>query len=143
MIPTLFRKNRDLSHFFNDFDDIFGNFLVDTQQSTVHFPKVDIHEDEQHLYIDADLPGLDKKDISVSVDNNILSVSGSRTDKTEDKKKGYYRFERHSGDFKRHFQLGDTVDLSNIDASFKNGVLSIQIAKKDKQTAKALDVTIN
>jgi HSP20 family protein len=142
MIPSVFKRQRDLSDIFNNFDDLFGSSLVDTQDSTLYFPKVDVHEDDNNFYIDADLPGLDKKDISINIENNVLHIKGKRENRKEEKKKGYYRFERHSGEFKRQFQLGNQLDSSKIDASFKDGVLNIVIPKKEEIKPKTHEVTV-
>ena len=93
-------------------------------------------------YIDADLPGLDKKDIAINIENNVLTLSGSRDDKREEKKKGYYRLERQTGRFERSFHLGENVDYSKANAEFEKGVLKVVIPKKEEAKPKQLDIKI-
>jgi len=143
MLPTVLRRNRELGHYFDDFDQFFSPLIKETKSAARNFPSVDVHEDENNYYIDADLPGLDKKDITVNVENNVLTLSGSREDQQEDRKKGYYRFERQTGTFNRQFELGPNVDSSRAEAEFKNGVLSIKVPKREEAKPKQLDIKIS
>lgn len=144
MLPTILRKKRngDLTSWFDDFDNVFGNFLSETDGTSVNFPRVDVHEDEDNYYIDADLPGMQKKDISINIENNVLTLTGSREDKREEKKKGYYRLERQTGRFERSFHLGENTDFSKADAEFEQGVLKVVIPKKEELKPKQLDIKI-
>ena len=142
MLPTIFRRKGDLTNWFDDFDNFFGTALSETNGTSVNFPRVDVHEDEDNYYIDADLPGLDKKDIAINIENNVLTLSGSRDDKREEKKKGYYRLERQTGRFERSFHLGENVDYSKANAEFEKGVLKVVIPKKEEAKPKQLDIKI-
>jgi HSP20 family protein len=94
-------------------------------------PAVDIKEDKKQFYILADLPGVDKNNINISMENNILTIKGSRPEETKVEQDSYCRTERVRGNFHRQFTLPDTADESKIEAKVKNGVLEIIIPKKE------------
>jgi HSP20 family protein len=103
---------------------------------------VDIKEDENNIIVEADLPGLEKKDINVHVENNTLSISGAREVKKEEKEKGWHRSERQYGKFERSFYLGENVDSQKIKAEFDKGVLKISVPKKEEAKPKAIDIEV-
>jgi HSP20 family protein len=95
-------------------------------------PRVDIHESETEIDIDVELPGMKKKDITVEVKDNTLTVSGERTrDERYENAEGYTT-ERHYGRFERSFGLPDTVDAEKVTARFTNGVLTLGLPKTEK-----------
>lgn len=94
-------------------------------------PAVDIKEDKKQFVIFADLPGVDKNNINISMENNILTLKGSRTEATKEEQNNYCRTERVHGNFHRQFTLPDTADESKIEAKVQNGVLEIIIPKKE------------
>jgi HSP20 family protein len=142
MLPTIFRKQGDLTNWIDDFDQLFGASALDQNRTSLNYPRVDVHEDSDNYYIDADLPGMAKKDIDLRIDNNVVTLSGSRDDKREEKKKGYYRLERQTGKFERSFHLGENVDFSKAEARFEQGVLNILLPKKEEAKPKQLDIKI-
>ena len=99
-------------------------------------PAVDVKETDNSLVLTADIPGLTKKDIKVNVANGKLSISGERTYETDQENDNYHYRERRFGTFDRSFKLPDTVDEDNISASFKNGILSIQLPKHEVEMPK-------
>lgn len=103
-------------------------------------PAVDIKEEANAFLIHADLPGLDEKDIDISLDKNILAIKGKREEIHRDEKKNYHRFERSRGEFYRQFSLPNSVDSENIQASFKKGVLEIKIPKKEVLKSKKIEI---
>jgi len=94
-------------------------------------PAVDIKEDKNQFIILADLPGVDKNDVNISMENNVLTIKGHRSDQNKDEKNKYFRAERVKGNFYRRFTLPDTVDGSKIEAKILKGVLEIAIPKKE------------
>lgn len=96
----------------------------------VALPSVDVHENTNAITIEADLPGLDEKDVSVTLANGVLTIRGERRDEREEKDENYYLSERSFGSFERSLRLPDTVDESKIEASFDKGVLKVVAAKK-------------
>ncbi|MGH8509827.1 MAG: Hsp20/alpha crystallin family protein [Gammaproteobacteria bacterium] len=95
-------------------------------------PTVDIKEEDTRFVLYADLPGIDPKDIEITMDNGVLSVKGQRASDTEEARAGYKRVERAYGTFYRRFSLPDTADAEQIEATGRNGVLEIVIPKHER-----------
>jgi HSP20 family protein len=107
------------------------------------YPQVDIHEDKDHVYVKADLPGMKVEDIKIEVDdNNVLSISGERKSEKEIDRKDFYRTERQYGSFERRFRLGQNVDGTNIKAEYKHGELKLTIPKKEEKKPKAITINV-
>lgn len=103
-------------------------------------PLVDIHETEEMLVIQAELPGVKKEDISIEVKDNMLTLKGERNQEKEIKGKNYYRRERASGKFQRTFNISVVIDADKIVASHKDGVLEIKIPKSEAQKPAQIDI---
>ncbi len=109
--------------------------------ATSHWrPAVDISEEEDRFVIHADLPGVDPKDIEITMENGVLTLKGERTVEDKEESKGYTRVERAHGTFYRRFSLPDTADADRIEASGKNGVLQISVPKHEKKLPKRISV---
>jgi HSP20 family protein len=106
-------------------------------------PLVDIVEDEKEYLIKAEVPEVQKTDLSVKVQDGVLTVSGERKFEKEDKNRRYHRVERVYGNFSRSFTLPDDADDSKVNAEFKDGVLLVHVAKSEKARPKQIDVKIN
>jgi len=121
------------------FDNFFRGFDMEPfQSSMVSFnPKVDVTENDKEIRISAELPGMDEKDIDVSLHNNMLTIKGEKKEEKEGKGKDYYRMERSYGSFSRTIPLPVEVETDRIEATFKKGVLGITLPK----TAKAVEET--
>ena len=103
-------------------------------------PAVDMFDDDDKIVIKAELPGMDKKDISVDIENRILTLSGKRNYDNEVKEDSYYRRERADGVFERAFDLPADVYPDLIKADFKDGVLKVEIPKPEEQKPKQITV---
>jgi HSP20 family protein len=108
--------------------------LFDDIWSGAHMPsipafKVDISEDEAAFYIDAELPGIMKEDVALTIEDDMLTINAERRQETEETKKNYHRVERSSGNFSRSFNLGEAIDQENINADFNNGILRVTLPK--------------
>jgi len=108
--------------------------LFDDIWSGAHMPsipafKVDISEDEAAFYIDAELPGIMKEDVGLTIEDDMLTINAERRPETEETKKNYHRVERSSGNFSRSFNLGEAIDQENINADFNNGILRVTLPK--------------
>ncbi len=115
----------------------------DRELSETNFPNVDIIEGKDGFHIKADMPGLDKKDIKVEVENGVLMISGEKKEeKTEKEKNRYYHYERTYGSFCRSFKLPDNVSSENVDAKYANGVLELMLKKTEVAKPKAIEVKI-
>ncbi len=128
------------------FDNLFDAFLTrskDDSWQTCHYcPSVDIKETEEGFTIFAELPGLDKKDINVSVEKGVLTISGETKLDRDEEKDNYHLVERSYGKFTRRFRLGDKVDHESISAKMKNGILEISLAKTPEVKPKQIEVTV-
>jgi HSP20 family protein len=105
-------------------------------------PSVNIKERAADFKIDLAVPGMDKKDFKVEVDNNILTVSGERKEEVSEENEKNTRREFHYGSFKRSFSLPETASSENISASYNNGVLTITVAKKEESKQSKKEITI-
>jgi HSP20 family protein len=92
-------------------------------------PAVDISETDKAYEITAELPGMDEKNIEVTVANGNLIIKGEKQEEKEERKRDYYLQERHFGSFERRFAVPDSVDINKIDATFKKGVLVVTLPK--------------
>ena len=106
-------------------------------------PVVDVMETEEEFQIRGELPGVEKKDIKLSVENGVLLISGHREQEKEEKGKRYHKIERAYGSFARSFRVPDIVDDQKLTAEFKNGVLTVRLPKSDKARPKSIEVTVN
>jgi HSP20 family protein len=95
---------------------------------------VDIREEDDAFYVDAEVPGLSAEDVKVDVEKNVLTLSGERKVEKEEIEDTYRRVERHYGSFTRSFTLPETVDTENISADLKEGVLALKLPKKEAPT---------
>ena len=131
---------------FKDFSSRFNSILTEFEggeSSLVGFnPVVNTREGEFAYHVDADLPGVNKEDIKISVKDNMLTISGERKHKEEVKKKDYYRVESSFGKFERTFTLPKGSDAENITASNEDGVLEVVIPKLKSETDKAKQIKI-
>lgn len=106
-------------------------------------PRVDISETDGEFVIKAELPEVKKDDVHVSVDNGVMTLRGERRQEKEEKGKKFHRIERHYGSFSRSFTLPDNVDASKIKATFKDGMLNLQLPKTTKSKPKSISVSID
>jgi HSP20 family protein len=115
-------------------DNIFDNFMDGSSFDTM---KCDIYEKEGIYHIEADIPGLDKKDISIECSNGYITIKATKEKEEQTEEKNIIRQERFYGTMERKFYVGD-VDEENIEAEFKDGVLKIAIPKIDEDKNKKL-----
>ena len=106
-------------------------------------PSVDIEEKEDKYLIKADLPGVDKNDIEVKLENGVLSIRGEKRSESETGEgTKHHRRERFRGSFARSFTLPDAVKVEDIDASYRDGVLSLTIPKAENVKPKTVDIKV-
>ncbi len=105
-------------------------------------PSLEIREDENQFTLNIDVPGIDKKNIDISVTGNTLTVKGERSEETKKTEKGYYYSERSYGSFQRSVQLPSEVDSEKIAANYKDGVLEVVIPKSEKSKPKQIKVDV-
>jgi HSP20 family protein len=120
--------------------DAFANKLSEDVTGNNWRPAVDIKEEDNSYVINADLPGIDPKDIEVTMEDGVLTIKGERESEKEETGTSYKRVERTYGSFYRRFSLPDTADSENIKANGKNGVLEVVIPKQKKVLARKISV---
>ena len=106
-------------------------------------PPVDIYETENELVIKADLPDLDGKDIDVRAQNNLLTIRGERKFEKDINEDNYLRVERAYGPFTRSFSLPNTVNSESVRAEYRNGVLSLYLAKLEESKPKQIKISVS
>lgn len=128
--------HREMNELFDTFMREFGggglpSLWSEPMVGRIH-PRFDVAETEDAIQVTAELPGLDEKDIQVTLDNNILTVRGEKKQEREEKKKNYYMSERSYGEFQRVIPLPTEVEADKVKAHFKKGVLNITLPKTQK-----------
>lgn len=103
-------------------------------------PNFDFYEKEGKYYLTAEVPGVDKDDISITIDQNVVTVSGKKESKKEEKGTNYYIRESSSGSFSRSIRLPGSVDENQVEATFKDGVLKLVMPHKEKTTTKKIEI---
>lgn len=135
------RPNRNLmSKNFSDIMDEFFNDVVNTNRDSF-VPGIDISETEKQFLITAELPGMKKEDIDISLDNGRLSISGERKFENEEEGKTFHRVETKYGSFNRSFQLPDNFDEESIKATYESGLLNISINKSEDKVKKQIKIS--
>jgi HSP20 family protein len=121
------------------FDDDILSQLSGNQAYPV---AIDVVEERDQYILKADLPGINKEDIKVSLENGILTIEGERKSEAESKDKQVHRVERSYGRFVRSLDVGTSVDSSKIQASYKDGVLQLNVPKAEEVKPKSVDIKI-
>jgi len=139
---------RELVDIGNIFDRFFGRTLAQLRPPIAllgegfRFPAMDVYDRKDHIVVKAEVPGIDKKNIKVRVEGNILSIRGETKKEQEVKKKEYYCCERAYGSFYRTIPLPGAVEKEKVKASYKDGILTIELPKSKKAKAKETDIQI-
>jgi HSP20 family protein len=123
------------------FDDTGRGWRADEPAATTTWsPAVDIFETENEIVVQAELPGVDRKDISLHLENNVLTLKGERRFEKETKEENYHRIERAYGGFSRTFSIPATVDEEKIRADYRDGILKIALPKKEQVKPKQIRI---
>ncbi len=128
----------DLNRFF---DNSLWNLSKETSTNT-WLPNTDIHDTGDKLVVKTDLPGLERNDIDVTVQGKTLFIRGEKRHEDKVQDVGYIRSERFFGQFERALPLTDDIDASKVEASYKNGVLTVNIAKREEAKPKQIKVDV-
>lgn len=141
-IPTLSAFRDELERWFDQFTTRFWTRPFDVRSGfglempPVTMPAVDVKEKEGGFEITAELPGLDAKNVQVSVQNGVLTISGEKSEEKEEKGKNHFVSERRYGSFERSFQLPEGVEEEKIEANFDKGVLKVTLPKNAEAAKK-------
>jgi len=124
------------------FEDAFSRFFTEPQTNRPWAPAVDIYETENELVFQADLPDVDQKAIDVRVENQTLTIAGERKFEKKDTGKGFHRIERSYGNFVRSFAVPNAFDTDQVNASYRNGVLTVTLPKKEAAKPRQIKVDV-
>ena len=138
---------RELGTIQSDMNRLFNSFFnTPTPANGRAFrrwiPAMDLVETDSAFVLKADLPGLNESDVTVELEDNVLTVSGERKSEQEDRKAGYYRVERSYGAFRRSLTLPEGVDPAAVAASFDKGVLEVTVPKPQQQAPRKVQITV-
>ena len=132
---------RELSSIQNELNRLFGRtFAPDVDTAAGWGPAVDVSETEDRFSIHVELPGVRPDDVEISVENSVLSIQGTRRFYEERSEADFVRIERRFGSFGRSVSLPPTADVERIEAGFSDGVLTIEIPKKDEAKPRKIEV---
>jgi HSP20 family protein len=144
MLWDLFHDIRDLQ---NEIDRLFEwptalPRVYYTTSTHSNYPPMNLREDEENLFLDVRIPGLDKDDFQINIKNNTLSISGKKPTPENIEAKNYHRKERITGTFIRAVALPVEVDSEKIEANYEKGILSITLPKAASARPKKISVTV-
>ena len=120
----------------------FNDSLYYDRDGSAWSPTVNISENEDGYVLTAELPGVKKEDIDIDLKDNTLTLKGEKKAEKKEEKENYIRVESSYGKFERSFSISDDIDISNVDASFKDGVLRIALKKKEEAKPKQIKVEV-
>jgi HSP20 family protein len=124
------------------FDRFFNSFELPTlfEGEEMVVPNFDISETEKEYVISGEIPGIDVKDLNVTLTDGIITIKGEKKKETEEKEENYHRIERHYGSFERSFRVPDKVKIDKLDANYKDGVLKLTLPKAEVSEVKKIEV---
>jgi HSP20 family protein len=137
----------DLVSIEDEMDRLFDDFFVGGPKRRGWYvqrwnPAVDISENDGNIHVDVEIPGMKKEDIKVSLENNVLMLKGEKKQEREFKEENCHRLERRYGSFVRSFELPVPVQADKIKASYKNGVLKIDLPKAEEVKPKEIPIEV-
>jgi HSP20 family protein len=121
---------REIETLEKQMSSLFNDLPVKWDFSGTNFsPRINVFENEKSLFVESEIPGMEKKDVKILLHNNVLTISGERNRETKTDKENYFHLESCYGSFNRSIELPVEVDSEHVEATFKNGVLKIQMPK--------------
>ncbi|MFO7955755.1 MAG: Hsp20/alpha crystallin family protein [Candidatus Brocadiia bacterium] len=149
-MADIMRRPTSLSRYFSrPFQRLFEDFFEDLENESGlteyrpgrrFVPAIDVTEDEDAVRLTAEVPGMEKDDLDVSIDNNVLTLRGEKKEEEVSEDTGYHRVERRYGQFERRIRLPNYVDTEKIDATYDNGVLKLTLPKAETAKAKSIEI---
>ena len=142
------KRNREMGSLRKDFDDAMDRFFSDPVFSVPKlfsekswYPSVDVSEGKKNIIVKAEIPGVEKEGIDISLDGRLLTIHGEKRHEKEESDEHYHRVESSFGLYKRTIELPADVDESEVDAKYKNGVLKIKFRKAKETETKKIKIT--
>ena len=140
------RPSGELSSVRREMDRLWNQFLGETPFARTFteewLPSVDISETKKNFVVKAELPGLDAKDVNVSLSGDLITIKGEKKKEEEEKDEHHYCAERYSGSFQRSFQLPASVKGDKVEATFDKGVLKVTIPKAEEAEKKEIEIKV-
>ena len=138
------REMQALQTQFNNIFQPFARFatLAEDMPASTWVPSVDIEESGDALFLRAEIPGMDPKDIDVSFENGVLTIKGERRFENKRNDRQFHLVERSYGSFTRSFTLPETADYNKIDAEYVDGVLKLNVAKKEEAKIQSREIAV-
>jgi len=144
LAPLRERTNLGLAKFQDEMNRLFSRFFDDWVPEALGrsqwLPALDIAERDDAVVVKADLPGIKPEEIEITVEDNVLTISGEKKESTETQEENYYHCERRHGRFRRDIPLPRSVDPEKIDASCQDGVLTVTLPKRQEAKPKRITV---
>ena len=139
------RGRSEIDRFRGEIDRLFDDFLNWRPSNRPSgwgdwMPAIDVSETDKEIVVHAEVPGIDAKDIDISLNGRVLTIKGERKQNQEEKEKNYHRIERRYGAFCRSFELPADVDANKVNANYKNGVLQLNLPKTKAQSVKKIKI---
>ncbi|HID98060.1 MAG TPA: Hsp20/alpha crystallin family protein [Thermodesulfobacteriaceae bacterium] len=134
---------RELTSLRKEMDNLWENFFGGTELMPFEgewVPSIDVSETDDSITVKAEIPGIDPKDIQISLSGNLLTIKGEKKEETEEKKKNYLRKETRYGAFSRTIRLPVVADADKIEAKYKKGILNIVLPKKEEEKPKQIEI---
>jgi HSP20 family protein len=140
LLPVIKRERvgNELTRFRNEMDNLFHSFFENKDWPIwehIHWPAVDVADNDNEIIVKAEVPGCKADDIDISVHGNTLTISGEKKEEHQQKDKGYYHVERSYGSFRRDINLSAEIKADKIEASCKDGVLTLKLPKMESSKA--------
>jgi HSP20 family protein len=144
---SLRNLNKEALEFWPRFNRVFEGLgvvspFMEENALVAWTPACDIFETEKAIVLNVELPGLKKEEVSVSIENNLLTIHGERKFQEETKRENYYRVERNYGEFFRSFTLPNYIDPAKILAEFKEGLLQVSLPKREEAKPKQVEIKV-
>lgn len=135
LLPSKRNERSELARLHHEMDNLLGRFFGEWDWPSfghTRWPALDVAENENEYMIKAEVPGCKADDIDISVHGNVLTISGEKKQEQEKSEKGYYHVERSYGSFRRDVNLSSDIDPEKVDASCKDGIITITVPKSEK-----------
>ena len=132
----LMRMQRQMNRLFDQFDG------EDETPMVTYAPRMNVTDMEDHIEVTAELPGLNRDQVKLEINDGVLTISGEKTDELEKKDRNLYISERVFGTFRRSFQLPSQVDVNKVEASFKDGILNVNLPKVEEAKPKQIEIKV-
>ena len=143
MTLVKWNPNRSLFDWGEDFfDDFFNADRMLARRRESWYPAVDIEEHDDNYQVSMELPGMGKDDIQINYSNGVLTISGEKKEEKEEKERNYHCYERRFGKFERSFRIHSEIKPDKIDASFKDGILHVELPKAETAKPKQIEVKV-